>query len=355
MYASVNSGGASDRLIIINKATGATTDIAAITVPDIEGLGTDFSGQLWGTSGTQNVLYEIDKGNGVGSNGRPLDNGSDYEAVDCYAISPSVSVDIGVTKVVDDATPPEGGTVNYTIGVDNAGPSTATAVQITDLLPAGVTYVSATPSQGIYDPVTGNWFIGTLNPGSTVTLLLTVTVDIGTGGATITNTASVDFVSQGDSNLANDSASMDIVPEGGANLEILKTVTTVNDPLGSVAPAALAIPGATIEYAISVTNTGTSDANEVIVTDALDANLSFLTGEYNGGISDIEIIIGAAPPAYCVAEVGGDTNTDGCFLNAGGDGLTVSIPVSLTYPTGLTVGTTAPDNVAILNFRVTVN
>ena len=355
MYASVNSGGASDRLITINKATGATTDIAAITVPDIEGLGTDFSGQLWGTSGTQNILYEIDKGNGVGSNGRPLDNGSDYEAVDCFAISPSVSVDIGVTKVVDNATPAEGDTINYTIGVANAGPSTATALQITDVLPAGVTFSSATPSQGIYDPLTGNWFIGTLNPGSSVTLTLSATVDAGTGGSTITNTAVVAFVSQGDTNGANDSASVDIVPLGGAILAILKSVTTVRDPLGAVAPAALAIPGATMEYTISVTNTGTSDANEVIVTDTLDANLSFLAAEYNGGAADIEIIVGAAPAVYCVAEVGGDTNADGCFLNAAGNGLTVGIPVSVTYPTGLTIGTIAPDNIAIVNFRVTVN
>jgi hypothetical protein len=42
-----------------------------------------------------------------------------------------------------------------------------------------------------------------------------------------------------------------------------------------------------------------------------------------------------------VAEVGGDTNAGGYFPNAAGYGLTIS--------------TTAPDNVAIVNFRVTVN
>jgi len=98
-----------------------------------------------------------------------------------------------------------------------------------------------------------------------------------------------------------------------------------------------------------------SDAHEAIVTDTLDANISFLSGEYNGGTTDIEIIIGVAPSVYCVAETGGDINSDGCFLNAAGDFLTVSIPVNVTYPTGLTVGTIAPDNVAIVHFRVTVN
>ncbi|MGI9238980.1 MAG: hypothetical protein ACR2QZ_16390, partial [Woeseiaceae bacterium] len=141
MYASVNSGGSSDRLIRINKLTGATTDVALITVPDIEGLGTDPSGQLWGTSGTQGILYEINKSTGVGSNGRTINNGGDYESVDCYAFSPTVTADLNVAKSVDDPTPAEGGTINYTVTVSNAGPGPATVVQMMDLLPAGVTFV----------------------------------------------------------------------------------------------------------------------------------------------------------------------------------------------------------------------
>ncbi|MDH3374625.1 MAG: DUF11 domain-containing protein, partial [Gammaproteobacteria bacterium] len=354
MYASVNSGGSSDRLITINKATGATADVALITVPDIEGLGTDPTGQLWGTSGTQHILYEIDKATGVGSNGRPLDNGSDYESVDCYAFSPSVVADLGMTKTVDNSAPPEGDAVTYTVTVTNTGPSTATVVQIADVVPAGVTFVSALASQGTYDSITGAWFVGTLGAGSNATLNLQASIDTGTAGTTITNTASVAFLSQNDPNSGNDTDSVDIVPVA-ASLLVLKSVSTVRDPLGATAPAALAIPGATIEYEISVTNSGNGAATEVIVTDTLNADLAFLAGDYNGGTSDIEIIVGASPPVFCIAEVGGDTNADGCFLNAAGDFLTVSIPVSGPYPTGLTVGTTAPNDVAVVRFRVTVN
>lgn len=354
MYASVNSGGSSDRLIRVNKATGATSDIALLTVPDIEGLGTDPSGQLWGTSGTQAILYEIDKLTGVGSNGRTLDNGSDYESVDCYALSPSVIADIAVGKTVDDPGPLEGATVTYTVTASNLGPGIATVVQLGDVLPAGVTFASANVSQGTYDGMTGAWFVGTLGAGGSATLGIQVSVDSGTLGTTITNTASVTFLSQSDPNAANDSASVDIVP-AGVNLTVLKNVTTMRDPLGATAPAALAIPGATMEYEISVTNSGSAVATEVVVTDTLDANLVFLPGEYNSGTSDIEIVVGAATPVFCVAEVGGDTNSDGCFLNVAGNSLSATIPVSATYPDGLSVGTVAPDNQVVVRFRATIN
>ena len=141
----------------------------------------------------------------------------------------------------------------------------------------------------------------------------------------------------------------------GANLALTKSVSTVRDPLGATVPAALAIPGAVVQYEVSVSNSGGGAATEAIITDTLNSNLTFLAGEFDGGTADVEIIVGAAAPVYCIAEVGGDTNADGCFLNAAGDFLTVSIPVSGPYPTGLTVGTTAPDNVVVVHFRATVN
>ena len=56
------------------------------------------------------------------------------------------AVDIAVSKAVDNATPNEGGTVNYTVIVTNNGPDGATGVEVTDLLPGGVTYVSDSPT-----------------------------------------------------------------------------------------------------------------------------------------------------------------------------------------------------------------
>lgn len=282
MYATTNNGGSTDRLVTIDKATGATSNIALITVPDIEGLGTDPSGQLWGTSGTQGILYEIDKATGVGSNGRPIDNGSDYEAVDCYAVSPSVTADLGISKTVDDGTPPEGGTVTYTVAITNLGPGPATVVQVRDQLPAGVTFVSALPGQGTYDPLTGQWHVGGLAAGSSATLQLTAAVDAGTGGSTITNTAAVEFLSQVDPNPGNDSASVDIDPTGTPAIVVLKSVIVLDDPVnGGTEPRA--IPGALMQYTILATNSGTgpADADSVLVTDAIPADLALRVADFD--------------------------------------------------------------------------
>src|SRR5262249_16622928 len=63
--------------------------------------------------------------------------------------------DLALTKVVDNPNPNVGDTVTFTVTVSNAGPDTATNVRVTDLLPAGLTFVGATPSQGTYVNATG--------------------------------------------------------------------------------------------------------------------------------------------------------------------------------------------------------
>lgn len=287
MYTSTNNGGSTDRLGTINKTTGATTNIALITVPDIEGLGTDPSGQLWGTSGTQGILYEINKSTGVGTNGRVINNGSDYESVDCYAVSPSVSADLALSKVVDNITPLEGDSITYTLTVTNTGPGPATVVQLMDLLPLGVTYASATPSAGTYDPLSGDWFVGNLGVGSSANLILQATVDASTGGTTITNTVSVEFLSQIDGNAANDSASVSITPSGSMPaLTVLKNATVVEDPVNGLSNPK-AVPGATVRYQIGTINTGggAADSDTLTVTDAIPTNTSLQVTDYDGSTS----------------------------------------------------------------------
>jgi hypothetical protein len=88
MYGILNNSSNGDRLITINKTTGATADVGAFGIAEVEGLDFDPHGNLWatagGTSGTEaNKLYAVNKNTGQASSPRPLDNAYDYEALAC--------------------------------------------------------------------------------------------------------------------------------------------------------------------------------------------------------------------------------------------------------------------------------
>jgi uncharacterized repeat protein (TIGR01451 family) len=98
-------------------------------------------------------------------------------------------VDLAIVKTVDKASVVKGSNVTYTLTVTNNGPVTDTNVQVADALPAGVTYVSASSSQGTCSgTAVVQCNIGTMTNGQKVTITIVVnTVNTGT----IANTATV--------------------------------------------------------------------------------------------------------------------------------------------------------------------
>src|SRR5207253_2219620 len=134
-------------------------------------------------------------------------------------ISPQ-QADLIITKTVDNAAPNVGGTVTFTVTVSNAGPNAAGSVAVTDLLPAGLTLGTATPSQGSYASGTGVWTVGTVNNGSTATITISATV---ASAGVKTNTATITAVDQFDPASGNNSASATVTPQQ-ADLSLAKTV-----------------------------------------------------------------------------------------------------------------------------------
>ena len=118
--------------------------------------------------------------------------------------------DLSVSKTVSDATPNVGDQITFTVTLSNQGADTATGVQVTDLLPAGLTFVSATPSQGSYDNVSGMWTVGTVSPGVPQTLSITATV---VSPAAQTNTGTISDADQFDPNTGNNTASATETPQ----------------------------------------------------------------------------------------------------------------------------------------------
>lgn len=118
-----------------------------------------------------------------------------------------------------DATPLEGETVVFDITVSNNGPGTATNAQLTDLLPAGLTYDSYGATQGLYDPVTGIWAIDDMVSSSVATLTLAATVNAGQTGNEITNSASAAESDLFDPTVAGDS------------LDVTVSIATLSTPV----------------------------------------------------------------------------------------------------------------------------
>jgi uncharacterized repeat protein (TIGR01451 family) len=85
----------------------------------------------------------------------------------------------------------EGQTIQVTVNIHNDGPDAASDVVITSRLPAGLTFASANPEQGTYNPLTGEWNVGTMRRGAQTSLRLMATVNLGTMGQTLTQTATI--------------------------------------------------------------------------------------------------------------------------------------------------------------------
>jgi uncharacterized repeat protein (TIGR01451 family) len=112
----------------------------------------------------------------------------------------SGNADLSITKTAGPPPYTAGGQVTYTIVVTNGGPAPASNVVVTDVLPPGTTFNSATPTQGSCS-VTCN--IGTLANGATATIMLTITLSANPGP--VSNTASASSANP-DPNPANSAA-----------------------------------------------------------------------------------------------------------------------------------------------------
>gem|GEM_PF-5278897 len=98
-------------------------------------------------------------------------------------------VGLTINNSVNNANPSEGANVTYTITVSSFGSDSARGVTVTDLLPSGLTLVSATPSSGNF--ANGVWTLGDMPSNSTAILSIIARVNSGTAGTTIANTATV--------------------------------------------------------------------------------------------------------------------------------------------------------------------
>ena len=81
--------------------------------------------------------------------------------------------DLEVTKLADSYRVRQDPDVTFSISIRNLGPGSASNVDLTDLLPAELTYLSHDAPPGTtYDPVTGLWDVGQVAANATTTLTI---------------------------------------------------------------------------------------------------------------------------------------------------------------------------------------
>lgn len=214
-------------------------------------------------------------------------------------VADTASADLAITKT--DAPDPVsiGSNLTYTITVSNNGPDAASNVTVVDTLPASVSFVSSTPTQGSCSgttTVTCN--LGGIANGANATV--TLVVSPGTAG-TLTNTATVS-ATETDPNATNNSATASTTVNG-VDADLAVSVSATPNPVSV---------NGTLSYSVQVANNGPLNATGVTVT----TNLS--TGSFN--------FISITPSqGSCVG-----TTAATCTLGAVANGANASVNVVVT-------------------------
>ena len=167
--------------------------------------------------------------------------------------------DLRVIKNVNNPAPNVGSNIVFGIVVDNLGANQASDVEIIDVLPPGLTFVSASSTD--YNPGTGIWSVGTVDVGSANAKALQIEATVAASGIW-TNEAEVSTTNppnQFDPDLTNNKGSATIKTRE-ADLLVNKTVNDATPNVGDI-----------ITFTIDVTNNGPDVANNVEITDQLPA------------------------------------------------------------------------------------
>jgi uncharacterized repeat protein (TIGR01451 family) len=247
----------------------------------------------------------------------------------CSILNCATPADIAIGNTVNNSTPAVGANVTFAITTRNNGPANATGIQVSDLLPSGYAFVSATPSQGSYTSGTGSWSVGNLVNGASATLQITAMVR-GTGS--YSNTASLVSSTPGDQNSANNQASASVIPN----------IPTNTPPFANAGPDQTAPVG----NIITLNGTASSDADG----DSLTYSWSFISRPPTSGA--VLVNPASVVPTFVIDAAG--TYVVQLVVN---DGTVNSLPDTVTISTSNSkpVANAGPDQTVYVTQTVQLN
>ncbi|HET9283235.1 MAG TPA: fibronectin type III domain-containing protein [Candidatus Angelobacter sp.] len=273
--------------------------------------------------------------------------GNSAESAPSNAVTPVIPLGptdmaIGVTGPASDN---PGGNATYNLLVTNLGPNFAPSVTVSDPIPSGAAFVSATTTQGICIPPTQanavvQCVLASMLPGASATVSVTLSLQ-----ATTTDSASVQAFDSGgvplsDPNPANNT--------GFATTVIGPPPTTTDIQVTGAAQNGGPAVGAVDTYTWQIKNATSIQANQVTFTTGLPASLQF---------SSISTNLGS-----CQGPAPGASGTITCTAESLGGGQTMIVVVNVNVAAAGTIPVTGSatfngtdTNAANNAFTVTIN
>ena len=260
---SVNNGVVTANLGTLSSGESTTVNLT---------LGTFASGNLLSTTNVTSSEYDYNPS-----------NNSLVSTKTVNSITPD-DADLELTQTVNNLNPGIGDQITFTLTLTNQGPGTATVIKVQDILPGGLSFVSAYADLGSYDSNTGIWTVGNMPPNASVNLSISGIVN---SVQPITNTAELIAVDEGDPDSVpnnnnpneDDQASITIdVNETPTDLLLSNNSISENQAIGkTVGNFTTTDPdtGNTFTYSLVTGNGDTDNSLFTIENNQLKANAQF--------------------------------------------------------------------------------
>ena len=213
----------------------------------------------------------------------------------CYDMDPAACLeyDLAVTQSVTSTGPYfPGSTVTYEIVLENEGGITASGIEIADITPMDLMYVSSVSDPNVTDNGDGTFTVASLPGGGTQVITVTYMVSFGSTATSLTS--NVQITADDGDDIDSDPATDETVDEDGDGNgddddEDPETIVidhydlAISKTLNSTAPFA---NGDVISFTIRVDNQGTVSANNIEVTENSPAALIYQSMTANANVVD---------------------------------------------------------------------
>lgn len=231
------------------------------------------------------------------------------------------SADLSVTNTASPVPVQAGNSITYTQVVNNAGPSTASSVSLTETLPSNTTLVSLTgPAGWTCSVISLTCSNPSLAASAPATITFTVKVAAGTAAGTAVNDTVNVSSSTSDPNTANNSATAADVVATATQADLITT--------NSASPTSVAA-GSNVTYTQGVTNNGPAAATGATFSETTPPNTTFQSITPAAGWTCSTPAVGSAGTITC---------TDGSSLAVNGSAnFTVVLQVVSTAPSGTNI------------------